>query len=316
MKTNKRILSFVLIVSTILLAGCGRSKNGTDSILTGEATIAADEALKPMINTQLDIFHNIYKAALIDCKYVSEYDAINLLVKEEIRLAVVGRPLNEKEVEFFKSKDIVPASIPLATDAIALIVPATNETLALTMEQVKQILSGEISDWSQITGSGKSGSIQLVFDTEASGIIRYLNEKLDLKNKISGNMEFAGSNEKVIETIVDNINGIGFVGYNWLSETESIKVQETLKKIHFIGISATSNAMNADSAFMPSVSGIYDKTYPLTRQLYAIYTDPTASLPKGFLALLTSERGQRAIYRMGLKPENDFQREVRIREDF
>lgn len=315
MRTNCIKLSFVLLLSTILLIGCDRTRTTNNSMLTGETTIAADEALKPLVNSQLDIFHSIYQASKINCNYVSEYDALNLLLKEDIRLAIVGRPLDEKEIDYFKSKDIVPQSIPFATDAIALIVPATNGTMALTMNQIKQILSGEISDWNQIEGSGMTGSIPLYFDMEASGIVRYLNEKLNLNNKISGNVKFTGSNEKVIESVVDDKNGIGFVGYNWLSETESIKVQDKLNKVHFVGVSVPSNGNTVNRAFMPSVSGIYNNTYPLTRKLYAIYTDPAASLARGFLALLTSERGQRAIYRMGLKPEHDFQRQIRIIEE-
>lgn len=316
MKTNRGKLFFVLAMSTILLMSCGRTRTTNNSMLTGETTIAADEALKPLVNSQLDIFHSIYQASKVNCKYVSEYDALNLLLKEEIRLAIVGRPLDAKEIEYFKTKDIIPQSIPFATDAIALIVPTSNGTMALTMNQIKQILAGEISDWNQIEGSGMSGSIPLYFDTEASGIIRYLNEKLALNNKISGNVKFTGSNEKVIETVAEDKNGIGFVGYNWLSETESIKVQDKLKKIHFVGVSLPSSGNTVNRAFMPSVSGIYNNTYPLTRKLYAIYTDPAASLARGFLALLTSERGQRAIYRMGLKPENDFQRQIRIIDDY
>lgn len=316
MKTNRGKLFFVLAMSTILLMSCGRTRTTNNSMLTGETTIAADEALKPLVNSQLDIFHSIYQASKVNCKYVSEYDALNLLLKEEIRLAIVGRPLDAKEIEYFKTKDIIPQSIPFATDAIALIVPTSNGTMALTMNQIKQILAGEISDWNQIEGSGMSGSIPLYFDTEASGIIRYLNEKLALNNKISGNVKFTGSNEKVIETVAEDKNGIGFVGYNWLSETESIKVQDKLNKIHFVGVSLPSSGNTVNRAFMPSVSGIYNNTYPLTRKLYAIYTDPAASLARGFLALLTSERGQRAIYRMGLKPENDFQRQIRIIDDY
>ncbi|MGE5394908.1 MAG: PstS family phosphate ABC transporter substrate-binding protein [Candidatus Saccharibacteria bacterium] len=316
MKTNGGKLYFILVMSTFLLMSCGRTRTTNDSMLTGETTIAADEALKPLINAQLDIFHSIYQASKINCKYVSEYDALNLLLKEEIRLAIVGRPLEPKEIDYFKSKDIIPQSIPFATDAIALIVPSSNGTMALKMNQIKQILTGEISDWNQIEGSGMSGSIPLYFDMEASGIIRYMNEKLVLNNKISGNVKFSGSNEKVIDAVIEDKNGIGFVGYNWLSQTESIKVQDKLNKIHFVGISDPTNGKSGDQAFMPSVSGIYNKTYPLTRKLYAVYTDPSASLARGFLALLTSERGQRAIYRMGLKPENDFQRQIRIIEDY
>jgi len=285
-------------------------------MLTGEAVITADEALKPLIEAELDVFHNLYTSSSIDCKYLTEGEAINLLLKEEIRLAIVGRPLNENEVNFFKSKDLIPESIPLAYDAIALIVPATSSITALTTDQIKQILSGTITDWNQIPNSGKSGVIQIILDTQTSGIVRYLDERLELNSKLSGNFKFAGNNQSVIDMIAANEDGIGFVGYNWLSETESIKVQETLNKVHFVGVSETLNKSAMNGVIKPSVSSLYNNTYPFIRKVYAIYTDPAASLARGFLALLTSERGQRIIYRIGLKSEQDFQRLIKIKEDF
>lgn len=313
---NKSYLVIVFIMTTFLWEGCHRANNGSGSMLTGEALIAADESIRPLMDAQLDIFHSIYMASSIDCKYLSEDDAIRLLQKEEIRLAIVGRPLNGQEEEYFKSKGLIPESIPLAYDAIALIVPSTSKITALTTYQVKQILSGNITDWSQIANSGKTGSIQLILDTESSGIIRYLNEKLGLNNKLSGNFMFAGSNEQVIEMVAQKPDCLGFIGYNWLSETESIKVQEKLDKVHFVGLLASANELAAERAFMPSASTLYDNTYPFIRKVYAIYTDPSASLARGFLALLTSERGQRIVYRMGLRSEHDFQRLIHIKEDF
>jgi ABC-type phosphate transport system substrate-binding protein len=115
-----------------------------------------------------------------------------------------------------------------------------------------------------------------------------------------------------MEMVAENPNGIGFVGYNWVSDNKSMKVQETLEKIHLIAVSGKSNSMIKKSSIIPSISSLYNNTYPLTRKVYAIYTDPAASLARGFLAHLTSERGQKIIYRCGLKPENDFQREIKI----
>jgi phosphate transport system substrate-binding protein len=297
------------------MAACHRSKKEVpETMLTGTAVIAADEALRPLMNAELEVFQSFYKYSSIDCKFISEYDAINLLLEEKIRLAIVGRPLNQKETDFLKSKEIIPQSIPLAYDAIALIVPSENKITKLTTDQIRQILSGSISDWNQLENSGKSGSIQLIFDTESSGIIRFLDEKLNLNKKISGVMKFAGNSKHLLEMVNENPNGIGFVGYNWLSEPESMRVQEILEKVHLIAVSSNSNDKNS-SFLTPSIGSIYNLTYPLTRQVYAIYTDPAASLARGFLAHLTSERGQKIIYRCGLKPENDFQRLIKINKD-
>ncbi|HEY3371922.1 MAG TPA: substrate-binding domain-containing protein, partial [Prolixibacteraceae bacterium] len=263
---------------------------------------------------ELDIFHSMYQYSSIDCKFVSEYDAINLLLKEETRLAIIARPLNKEEEESLKSKNLAPESIPLAFDAVAMIVHAENKSLALTTGQISQIMSGSITDWSQLNQSGKSGNIELVFEAQSSGIIRYLDEKLNLNKKVSGTIKFAGDSPKVIEMIAANPNAIGFVGYNWLSEKENIKVQQRLATVNLVAVSASSTVGPADS-FVPSVSSIYNNTYPLIRRVYAIYTDPSASLARGFLAHLTSERGQKIIFRCGLKPESDFQRLISIKKE-
>lgn len=311
MKWNKLHLLLVLFT----LAGCHRAKNAVpESMLSGEVVIAADEALMPVMNAELDVFHSMYNYSSVNCKFVSEYDAINLLLQEKTRLVIVGRPLDEKESDFLKSKDLLPESIPLAYDAIALIVHSENGMMTLTTGQISQIMSGRITDWKQLNPEGKSGSIQLVFDRESSGVIRYLNGKLKLKEKISGDIQFAGDTRKVIERVSANANAIGFVGFNWLSETESLKVQETLKRVSLVAVSEGENATPINS-FEPSVSSLFNNTYPLIRKVYALYTDPSASLARGFLAHLTSERGQKIIYRCGLKPESDFQRLISIKEE-
>ncbi len=308
---------FMLIVLSIcvLNSGCHHTQKAIpETMLTGHGTIAADEALKPMIDAEVNIFQSFYHYASIECQYVTEYDAINLLLKEKIRLAIVTRPLNKKENEYLKSINIVPESIPIAYDAVAVIVNAGNNTKTLTTKQIARILSGDISDWNQIENSGKVGSIQQFFDSESSGIIRSLNDSLHLNNKITGKVSFSGSSEKLIDGIASDANGIGFVGLNWLSENENLAVQANLRKVSFVAVSKAAIADSTNS-YTPSLYNMYNLRYPLIRKVYAIYTDPSASLARGFLAQLTSDRGQKIIYRMGLKPEHDFQRLVNINKE-
>jgi phosphate transport system substrate-binding protein len=284
-------------------------------MLSGQTSIAADEAIQPLVNAELDIFQNLYKYATVNCQYVSEYDAINLILQEKTRLALVTRPLNQNETDFLKSRNIVPESIALAYDAIAVIIHPDNKTVSLTTRQISGILSGEIVGWNQIKGSGINGGIKQFFDAESSGIIRSLNDSLRLNKKISGDIHFAGNNKNVLESIASDPNAIGFVGYNWISERENQKVQEIIKKLKLVAVSASELA-DSTNCFKPTVGNLFNQRYPLTRKIYAIYTDPSASLARGFLAHLTSERGQKIIYRMGLKPENDFQRLVNIKKEF
>jgi phosphate transport system substrate-binding protein len=308
------ILIFLGVV--FLETGCHRSKKEIPvTMLTGQVTIAVDEALQPLLNAEVDVFQSIYKYATVNCQYVSEYDAINLILQEKIRLALVTRPLNQQEIDFLKSKSIIPESIPLAYDAIALVVHPGNKLTALTTSQISGILSGELVDWNQVKGSGLTGGIKQVFDAEASGIIRSLNDSLHLNKKISGDIYFAGNSKNVLDRVIADPNAIGFVGYNLISEAESLNVQQIRKELNLLAV-AKAEVADSTNSFKPSVGNLFNLRYPLTRKVYAVYTDPSASMARGFLAHLTSERGQKIIYRMGLKPENDFQRLVNIKKEF
>jgi len=184
---TKQWTVFLLLVVTIFASACRNAKKEVPgTMVTGKGTIAADEALLPLINAELDVFHSQYNFASIECKYGSEYDAINQLLQEKVRLAIVTRPLNQQETDYFKSKDIFPESIALAYDAIAVIIHPENTLRALTTRQIAGILSGQIVNWSQVENSGKTGSIKQVLDTESSGIIRSLVDSLKLNEKISG----------------------------------------------------------------------------------------------------------------------------------
>ncbi len=314
MNKQSQILIVLFLISFNF--GCHRVRDKVpDSMVTGQATIAADEAILPMMNAEINVFQNLYKFAEIDCKYGSEYDAINLLLQEKTRLALVMRPLNQKEIDFFKSRDLNSESIGIGYDAVALVVHIDNPIKALTTSQITEILTGKLVNWSQIRKSGKEGNIKIALDSESSGIIRSLNDSLHLNQKITGNIEFAGSNKKILDLVASDQNALGFIGYNWLSEKENPQVQENLGKVNLI---AVSKGLSADSinSFVPTIASIYNLDYPITRKIYALYTDPSASLARGFLAHLTSERGQKIIYRMGLKPENDFQRQIKINKDY
>jgi phosphate transport system substrate-binding protein len=318
---NKTVMSRkwiipVLLSLVIFVAGCRNTKKEVPvSMVTGKGTIAADEALLPLINAELDVFHSQYAFADIDCKFGSEYDAINLLLQEKVRLAIVSRPLNHKEIDFFKSKEIYPESIPLAYDAIAVITNPENTIKFLSTWQIAGILSGQIVNWSQIENSGKKGSIKQILDAESSGIIRSLVDSLQLHEKISGDFVFTGSNKSIVESVASDVNAIGFIGYNWISEGENLKVQENLKKVNLIAVSGKQIADETNS-FKPTLSSLFNLEYPLIRKIYAIYADTSPALARGFLAHLTSDRGQKIIYRMGLKPENDFQRLIKINKDY
>ncbi len=98
-----KITSFILI---IFLFSC-QNKNKdkfTDTYTSGVIPIAVDDNFQPIIQEELDVFEALYPKAGIVPTYTNEVSAINLLLKDSVRVAITTRPLSAKEDAYLKNK--------------------------------------------------------------------------------------------------------------------------------------------------------------------------------------------------------------------
>jgi phosphate transport system substrate-binding protein len=88
-------------------------------------------------------------------------EALKALIKGDVDLAAVGRPLTDAE----KKEGLV--AIPLSREKIAIVVGPDNPFKgSLTFEQFAKIFRGEITDWSEVGGTG--GKIRFVDRPDSS----------------------------------------------------------------------------------------------------------------------------------------------------
>ena len=90
----------VLLASGLTLFACrGRQTKDkyTDTATSGFISISADESFRRIVQQEIDVFESIYTMAGIDPIYASEVDAINLLLKDSVRLTVSTRRLTDAE---------------------------------------------------------------------------------------------------------------------------------------------------------------------------------------------------------------------------
>ena len=83
----------------------------TDTYSSGVISIAADESFEPIIQEEIDVFESLYPLAGIVPRYTTEVEAINLLLKDSVRLAIATRTLTEEEMNSFHSRKFFPREI-------------------------------------------------------------------------------------------------------------------------------------------------------------------------------------------------------------
>lgn len=315
MKTVKQIQLSGLLVMLSLLSACqGKPKDGlTDTYTSGVIAIAADESFRPIVQEEIDVFEGMFPLAGIVPRYVTEVEAVNLLLKDSLRLAITSRRLTPEEMNSFHSRKFYPQEIKIATDGLALITHRGNRDTLITMKDIRRILTGDAKRWKDIYPDSRLEDIRLVFDHKNSSTVRFAVDSICKGASLSDQVKALKTNKEVIEYVARTPDAIGIIGVNWLSDKNDSTGLSFSKEVQVMSVSAADKA-TPENSFKPYQAYLFYGDYPLARSIYALLNDPRSALTWGFASFLSSDRGQRIILKSGLVPATQPVRVVNVKD--
>ena len=304
-----RFLLVFTIVSVLWISCTERDKSGKvlDTITTGEIAVAVEEGYKPVIASCIDVFDSIYRTAKINPRYVSEGEAVNLLIHDSVQVVVIGRKLTTEELAYFQSRGFTPATTPIAYDALGIILHPANRDSVLTVQQVSDILSGKITTWKDINPKTALGNIQLVFDNPLSGTLRYVRDSIIAGQELSKQASALKSNAEVIDYVSKNKNAIGIIAANWISDTDDGGVQKFMKEIRIADVAKETGKVG----YGPYQAFLATGDYPFKRTIYIINAQGRRNGLGAGLSSYLAKDGQRIMLKDGLLPANAVTRLVK-----
>lgn len=306
--------TFFIALFGALLASCGNYDQSAPGISSGELKIGVDESYSLMMQSQIPVYEQIYDKAKIKPTYSTEEEIIRLLLADSIQAAIINRPLTQAELDFFASKQRLPESVKIATDAIALIIHQDNQDSVLTLDQAKQVLGGQITNWNQINPSNKNGDIRIIFDHNGSCNARYVQENFLNGGGMPANFFAMDSTAAVINYVHDNPGAIGIISVSWITDPEDKVTKAFREKIDVVGILNNTIADHPERVRYPFQAYVFDKSYPFTRDVYAIRTGLKGTVGTGFISFLNGEKGQLIIHKMGMVAATSPTRVIRIKD--
>jgi len=213
------------------------------------------------------------------------------LVNGTVDIANASRKIKDEEIKQAEANGINPVEFTIARDAIAVIVNPENPVSQLTLQQISDIYSGKISNWSEIGGDDRP-IVRLSRETNSGTHVYFLETVLrlgqkDNKTLFSTNTLLLPSSEGIINEVRSNPNAIGYDGLGY--------VPKDLKVI------AIANETGGNYV-LPSVTTVNDKTYAVARDLY-MYTAgaPTGAI-KTYLDWIVSDSAQEIVTKLGFVP--------------
>lgn len=316
---KKHLLMAALVAATALgLASCAKKPASTAT--SGTMVMICDNSFENVMSQEVDVFEYVYPEAHILVRYGTTVQAVDSLLDGNVRTIVIPRELSEGELAKIKADKRVPRSQKIAVDAVALIVNPENPAQFLTMEDIKVLLSGEVTNWQRLDPGYLDKPIKLVFDDSQSSLIQYMSDKLLDGGKIGSNASQAGSIQNVINTVRKDKAAIGVIGVSWLTsdlgmpiyslsltlsedndepeDGSAINTRLSNSGVKVLGVWKEGERVPAK----PFQQNIYDGTYPLTRSIYMITTGYSSSIDGGFYSFVTGKQGQRLIMKTGVMP--------------
>lgn len=312
----KRI-SYVLVglaLSACLFVSCGEQKRKdgrTDTNSSGAISFASDESFSPIIDELKSVFEMSCSNAKVTPIYTSEVDGVNMLLKNKVMLTITARKFSKKEYDYLKGTDQLPEAVPLAYDGMALICNNKNLDSCITVNDVKRILTGKVTKWSDVNKGSKLGDIWVCFDNKKSSAVSFCVDSILGGKTIDNPNIFAAKNSKdVIDYVARTPNAIGIIGSNWLNDKRDSTNTTWNKSITVMSVSKLDKATPMNS-WKPYQAWLLNGRYPFVRTIYALLNDPKRGLPWGFAHFIESPRGQLIIFKSGLLPTRG---EIAIRD--
>ena len=312
----KRI-SYVLVglaLSACLFVSCGEQKRKdgrTDTNSSGAISFASDVSFSPIVDELKSVFEMSCPNAKVTPIYTSEVDGVNMLLKNKVMLTITARKFSQKEYDYLKGTDQLPEAVPLAYDGMALICNNKNLDSCITVNDVKRILSGKVTKWSDVNKGSKLGDIWVCFDNKKSSAVSFCVDSILGGKTIDNPNIFAAKNSKdVIEYVARTPNAIGIIGSNWLNDKRDSTNTTWNKSITVMSVSKLDKATPMNS-WKPYQAWLLNGRYPFVRTIYALLNDPKRGLPWGFAHFIESPRGQLIIFKSGLLPTRG---EIAIRD--
>ena len=173
-------------------------------------------------------------------------------------IAMAARQASAVTEGAWAEKLLTPDSeFPVALDAVAIIVNRSNpvQTSGLTVDQVRQIFSGEITNWSQL--GGESLPIKALVLRESLGIRPFFEEKFMAGKAFAPTAREVDAHVQLDGLVAQDPQAISFCSLAFVHQSREVPIQGS-----------------ADSApIPPSPHAIRDRTYPAFRGLY-LYVQP------------------------------------------
>lgn len=279
MKLKQILVGALSLVMVVGMVGCSNGNKDNNSgnnvtngenqgklALTGSINSGGSTSVEKAAKTALEEFVALNPDVTFEYDATGSSTGIKNVKDGTYKLGFSSRELKEEEKEGIEYKTI-------ALDGIALAINPNNGVSNLTLEQIKGIYTGEITNWSEL--GGNDADIVVVSRENGSGTRSAFEEIVGIGDLLTEKAIIKSGNGEVASYVAGEPNAIGYTSFVTLESN-----LDKIKGLHVEGVN-------------PEVANVQNETYKLSRPFIMIYdTTKINDAEKAFVDFLFTEEGQ------------------------
>ena len=262
----------VLLAVLVLTGACIKAASGNAESRTNEPytiEVGGSTSVTPLMELLAEEYQKLKPHIKVNINGTGSGDGINNagglyqigMSSRELTPAEQGRGLMENII---------------AIDGIAVIVNRDNPVTNLTLLQIRDIYTGVITDWSQVSGGAKRGRIAVVSREEGSGTRGAFEELVGFQGRLLAGANESTSTGAIKAGIVQNPDAIGYISLG--------SVDDTIKSISVGGVAA-------------STANVVNGTYKIARPFIVLTGNNLHAETTAFIQWILSAEGQAIVRR-------------------
>ena len=297
----KRILSILLGIALVLgLAACSQATapevtaapttaattapaatdapetSAAPAVLSGTVSTDGSTSMEKVIGALSEAFMEANSKVTVTYNPTGSGTGIQAVQEGRCDIGLSSRALKDEEKASGLQETV------LAYDGIAIIVNPANTVEDLTLEQIADIYTGKITNWSELGGS--DSEIVLIGREAGSGTRSGFEEIVEVKDLCQYRQELSSTGD-VIATVAQNPGAIGYASL--------ASVKETVKAVKVGGVT-------------PSEETVKDGTYAIQRPFVLVTKEGVtlSETAQAFFNYAVSKDANAVVIAAGVVPAN------------
>jgi phosphate transport system substrate-binding protein len=266
----------LIILAVILLSACadGGTGGAGGETRTNRTIVAGSTSVQPYVEILVEEYRFLFPDNMVGVQGGGSSAGIRAVRSGIADIGMSSRSLNDDELDLWM--------VEIALDGLAIIVHPENPINDLSIQQIRDIYTRRITNWSEV--GGRDAKIHIISREEGSGTRSAFQELVMADEFISQRAVVQNSNGAVRQLVSGNRDTIGFIS---------------------LGLAEPQLGMNDVKALMlegvaPTQENVRSGDYGLYRAFLFVSEEEPADCVKHFVDFVLSDAGQEILMTEGL----------------